>query len=50
MEAPAREYITRKAAPVIPTGAAFLCADIVQIDNKPEPVPDGEQVRIILFP
>lgn len=48
MEAPAREYITRNG-PVIPTGAAFLCADIVQIDNKPEPVPDGKQVRIMLL-
>ena len=26
-----------------------LCADIVQINNKPEPVPDGEKVRIMLL-
>ncbi len=37
-----------EAAPVTLTGAAFLCVDIVQINNKPEPVPDGEQVRIML--
>lgn len=27
----------------------FLRADIVQINNKPEPVPDGKQVRIMLL-
>lgn len=36
----------RRTAPL--TGAAFLCADIVQIKDESEPVPDGEQVRIIL--
>ena len=27
----------------------FLCADIIQVNNKPEPVPDGKQVRIMLL-
>lgn len=32
----------------MPTGAAFLCGDTVRINNKSEPVPDGEKIRIML--
>jgi len=41
MEAEPGAYITG-TAPIKTMEAVFLCADIVQINNKSEPVPDGD--------
>ena len=41
--------IHNKSDPATWTGAVCLCSDTIQINNKSEPIPDGEQVRIMLL-
>ena len=37
----------KNMAPIKDDGGRFSCADTVQINNKSEPVPNGERIRIM---